>query len=279
MVLIIRELTKEHTFLWKEYKNYLTKHNKNEDNVIKKYFIFNYNEEKSDNDIFTKEELYMYNFGIYDDTNNFQIDYGCGYIFIEFNDNIIKKFRLLSLDFTHYYNIDRTVAKNNIDMNHLRLLKNVGFTIPDNYFMVKKPNLSSYYVSIFTGNSLLNQHNYNKYKLVECIFGDNNNLLNLRFGLEWIDNLHNFHHSDKQKSIYFEKYLNQLSKSNYYLYCNGLTYIAKSPENKYIELNQDKVKILLFDLINHKLVCGLADTMEYKMNSMKYKDFIEWGED
>ena len=203
-------------------------------------------------------------------SNNKSIYYqGHGYIFIELVDKTIIKFRLSIMNNNYENDISELISKNNTDMYYLKLLKNNGYTIPDNFLVIKKNDESKYFISLFC-NKNINGYDYIfTYRLIECIFINDNCLKSLLLSNQWSSNhLHKIHTLSENIA---------LDRLKYYLYFDGENYIAKNYIDNTIQINQNEVKVLLFDIMRDTYIYKLTDTIiETPFEFNNSKNNKEW---
>jgi hypothetical protein len=132
-MLYIKELTKEHHFLWKEYELWL-EYSQNKKNVVKKYFIYDddYKNKKLKKKGFrdlTTEEYCMYNCEFDDIIGDWTLikgDYGL--IFVQLKNKYCLAFRCY-LDNENNCILFENNAEYIINEEEEELLKSVGFEI------------------------------------------------------------------------------------------------------------------------------------------------------
>lgn len=125
---IIKQLTKNHSELWKEYLKFLEMNKLNDSEISKVYFIYteqSYNKSCLElNSNLTKEECCMYNYTVDNDCNGILVDNECGTIYIKLKNGIVA-FRCTNycLKPKNYRFLNQwLVNSNNTSSKHLFLL-------------------------------------------------------------------------------------------------------------------------------------------------------------
>ncbi len=300
-MLYIKELTKEHNNLWKEYELWL-EYSQNKKNVVRKYFIYDddYKNKKLKKKGFrdlTTEEYCMYNCEFDDIIGDWTLikgDYGL--IFVQLKNKYCLAFRCY-LDNDNNCILFENNAEYVINKEEEELLNSVEFNIKskvssdeeeDETESVEEESENKETESIETESedelenlqlkienncfvSLLEYMRelpdeeddtkhiiYYHFYFIECIINEKKELIDLQrseIGMKDIKK----RRKDKQMPYNFHfNYDDYLDKDKYYLFYNNNKYMAKKKDNSQtIQLNEDKMKILMFDIIKMNHIKGI----------------------